>query len=101
MYNRSGRAYTISRFKGPDFAYGETEYRFPITTNKLLSGVAFFNVQTASDDLNKKIFESWEPGGGLGLRILLQKKSRTVICIDYAMGKHESSGIFFGLNEVF
>ena len=42
LYNRSGRAYTISRFKGPDFVYGESEYRFPITRNKLLSGVAFF-----------------------------------------------------------
>ena len=101
LYNRSGRAYTISRFKGPSFAYGETEYRFPITRNKLLSGVAFFNIQTASDDLGKKIFEYWEPGGGAGLRILLQKQSRTVICIDYAMGKHESRGLFFGLNEVF
>ena len=101
MYNRSGRAYTISRFKGPSFAYGESEYRFPITPNKLLSGVAFINVQTASDDLGKKIFEYWEPGVGAGLRVLLQKKSRTVICVDYAMGKHESSGLFFGLNEVF
>jgi outer membrane protein assembly factor BamA len=101
MYNRSGRAYTISRFKGPSFVYFETEYRYPITRNKLLSGVAFFNLQTASDDLEKKIFQYWEPGGGAGLRILLQKKSRTTICLDYAMGKHESSGIFFGLNEVF
>jgi len=101
LYNRSGRAYTISRFKGPDFAYGESEYRFPITPNKLLSGVAFINIQTASDDLGKKIFKYWEPGGGAGLRILLQKESRTVICVDYAIGKHESSGIFFGLNEVF
>jgi hypothetical protein len=101
LYNRSGRAYTISRFKGPSFAYAESEYRFPITPNKLLSGVAFINVQTASDDLGKKIFEYWEPGVGAGLRILLQKKSRTVICVDYAVGKHESSGIFFGLNEVF
>ena len=101
MYNRSGRAYTISRFKGPSFAYGETEYRFPISPNKLLSGVAFMNIQTASDDLGKDIFKYWEPGFGAGLRVLLQKKSRTVICIDYAMGKHESSGIFFGLNEAF
>ena len=49
----------------------------------------------------KKIFKYWEPGVGAGFRVLLQKKSRTVICIDYAMDKHESSGLFFGLNEVF
>ncbi len=101
MYNRSGRAYTIGRFKGPSYAYYETEYRFPITRNKLLSGVAFFNLQTASDDLGKKIFQYWEPGGGAGLRILLQKQSRSTICFDYARGKYGSSGFFFGLNEAF
>ncbi|HTE23283.1 BamA/TamA family outer membrane protein [Flavitalea sp.] len=101
MYNRAGRAYTIGRFKGPSYAYYETEYRFPITRNKLLSGVAFFNLQTASDDLGKNIFQYWEPGGGAGLRILLQKQSRSTICFDYARGKYGSSGFFFGLNEAF
>jgi outer membrane protein assembly factor BamA len=101
MYNRSGRAYTISRFKGPSYTYWESEYRFPITRNKLLSGVAFFNLQTASDDLGKKVFDYWEPGGGAGLRILLKKQSRATMCIDYAKGKYGSRGLFFGLNEVF
>lgn len=101
MYNRSGRAYTVARFKGPSYAYYETEYRFPITRNKLLSGVAFFNLQTASDDLGKDIFQYWEPGGGAGLRVLLKKESRATICFDYARGKYGSSGLFFGLNEAF
>lgn len=101
MYNRSGRGYTIGRFKGPSYAYYESEYRYPITRNKFISGVAFFNIQTASDDLGKKIFQYWEPGGGAGLRILLQKKSRSTLCFDYAVGKYGSGGFFFGLNEVF
>ena len=101
MYNRAGRAYTIGRFKGPSYTYYESEYRYPITRNKLLSGVAFFNLQTASDDLGKKTFQYWDPGGGAGLRILLQKQSRSTICFDYARGKYRSSGFFFGLNEVF
>ncbi len=100
-YNRSGRGYTIGRFKGPNFAYFETEYRFPILRNKLLSGVAFFNLQSASDDLGKKIFQFLDPSGGGGLRILLQKDSRSTICIDYAIGKYGAKGFFFGLNEVF
>jgi len=100
-YNRSGRGYTLGRFKGPSFSYFETEYRFPITRNKLISGVCFINMQSASDDFDKKIYESWEPGGGAGLRILFQKESRTTICIDFGQGKYGSSGIFFGLNEVF
>ena len=100
-YGRSGRAYTMGRFKGPHYACFEAEYRFPITQNKLVSGVAFMNLQTASDDLEKKIFQYWELGGGGGLRILLEKQSRSTICIDYARGKYGSSGFFFGLNEVF
>ncbi|HEV8270212.1 MAG TPA: BamA/TamA family outer membrane protein, partial [Chitinophagaceae bacterium] len=58
-YGRSGRAYTMGRFKGPEYADFEAEWRFPITKNKLLSGVAFANMQSASDDLNKKIFQYW------------------------------------------
>lgn len=99
-YYRMGRGYTISRVKGPSYAYFETEYRFPITANHLLSGVCFVNLQTASDDLGKKIFQYWEPAAGTGLRILFQKQSRSTICIDFAKGKG-SSGIFFGLNEAF
>src|SRR6478736_824296 len=100
-YGRSGRAYTMGRFKGPEYADFEAEWRFPITKNKLLSGVAFVNMQSASDDLSKKIFQYWATAGGGGLRILFNKETRSTICIDYARGSHKSSGFFFGLNEVF
>jgi len=100
-YGRSGRAYTMGRFKGPEYVDFEAEWRFPITKNKLLSGVAFVNMQSASDDLSKKIFQYWATAGGAGLRILFNKESRSTICIDYARGSHKSSGFFFGLNEVF
>ena len=100
-YGRSGRAYTFSRFKGPSYADFEAEWRFPITRNKLLSGVGFVNFQTASDDINKKVFQYWEPGGGVGLRILFQKISRTTLCVDFARGRYGSNGIFFGLGEAF
>ena len=101
LYNRMGRGYTIGRFKGLSFSYFETEYRFPITRNKLFSGVAFANVQTASDDLGKKLFSYWDPAYGAGLRILFQKQSRSTVCVDFVRGKYGSSGIFFGLNEAF
>lgn len=100
-YGRSGRGYTFSRFKGPSYADFEAEWRFPITRNKLISGVCFVNFQTASDDINKKIFQYWEPGGGAGLRILFQKQSRTTLCVDFAKGRYGANGIFFGLGEAF
>jgi len=100
-YNRSARAYTFGRFKGPSYACFESDYRFPITKNKLVSGVVFFNLQTASDDRQKQVFESWEPGGGAGLRILFNKHSRSALCLDFARGRYGANGVFCGLNEVF
>lgn len=100
-YGRSGRGYTFGRFKGPSFAYFETEWRFPITRNKLISGVCFYNLQTASDDGKKKVFEYWEMGGGIGLRILFVKANRTNLCVDFAQGNYNSKGLFFGTTEVF
>jgi len=101
-YNRSGRGYTLGRFRGPSFAYLETEYRFPISqVSKLFSGVVFTNFQTYSDADNKGIFSRIEPSVGAGLRILFTKGSRTNICLDYARGKYGSSGFFFALNEAF
>ncbi len=101
-YNRSGRGYTLSRFKGPNFVYLESEYRFPISQNtKTLSGVVFANLQSYSDANNKHMFSWIEPAAGAGIRILFNKRSRTNICLDYAIGKYGSSGFFFALNEAF
>jgi hypothetical protein len=100
-YNRSGRGYTISRFKGPSYFYFETEYRFPIMRNRLISGVCFINTETASNTDNKELFGSWGTAAGAGLRVLFQKQSRTTICFDYAIGQYGSRGFFIGLNEAF
>lgn len=98
---RSGRGYTIGYFKATKYFYSEVEYRFPITKNKFLSGVTFFNVQTANDDLGTKLFDKWQPAGGAGLRVLFNKATRTNLCLDYALGKYGSKGFFLGLNEAF
>ncbi|GAA4908597.1 hypothetical protein GCM10023313_09430 [Mucilaginibacter defluvii] len=98
---RSGRGYTVTYFKGTQYAYSEVEYRFPITRNKFISGVTFFNMQTANDDLGTKIGQVWQPGGGAGLRVLFNKATRTNLCIDYAFGKYGAKGLFLGLNEAF
>jgi outer membrane protein assembly factor BamA len=101
MYNRSGRAYTIGRFRGPSHFYLESEYRFPITRNKFISGTVFTNIQSVSDGRKTELFNAFVPGAGAGLRILFNKMTRTNICIDYAFGRYGSRGLFFGLNEVF
>ncbi|GAB2692991.1 hypothetical protein GCM10027037_15530 [Mucilaginibacter koreensis] len=110
-YGRSGRAYTMGRFKGLSFCYAETEYRFPITANKLISGVLFVNTETASAETatmptllrhqKTGLFTYWENGAGTGLRFLFNKYTRSTLCIDYGIGNYGSSGVFVGLNEVF
>lgn len=98
---RSGRGYTVGYFKGTQYNYSEIEYRFPIMRNHFISGVAFMNVQTANDESGTKLFQVWQPGYGAGLRILLNKATRTNLCLDYAFGKFGCKGFFLGLNEAF
>ncbi|RWY54388.1 hypothetical protein EPL05_09210 [Mucilaginibacter gilvus] len=98
---RSGRGYVSQYFKGTKYNYSEAEYRFPITKNKFLSGVAFFNLQTANDEAGTKLFQVWQPGYGGGLRVLFNKATRTNLCLDYAWGKYGARGFFLGLNEAF
>jgi hypothetical protein len=100
-YFRSGRGYTVGYFKAPQYFYSEIEHRYPITRNNFLSGVTFFNIQTANDMQGTKLFERWQPGGGAGLRVLFNKDTRTNLCLDYAFGKYGSRGFFLGLTEVF
>ncbi|MCR8559582.1 outer membrane protein assembly factor [Mucilaginibacter sp. BJC16-A38] len=98
---RSGRGYTSGYFKGTKYNYSEVEYRFPILNNKFLSGVTFANVQTANDESGTKLFQTWQPAYGAGLRILFNKATRTNLCLDYAWGKYDSKGFFLNLNEAF
>lgn len=98
---RSGRGYKAGFFKGTQYNYSELEYRFPITANGFLSGVGFFNMQTANDNWGTKLFQQWRSGYGAGLRILFNKHTRTNLCFDYAFGNYGSRGFFLNLNETF
>lgn len=98
---RSGRGYTAGYFIGTLYNCSEAEYRFPITRNKFISGVAFASVQTGNDQSGTKIFQNWQPAGGGGLRVLFNKATRTNLSLDYAWGKYGKKGFFLGLNEAF
>jgi hypothetical protein len=99
-YSNSGRGYIQDRFRGKDMLYLESEYRFGILSNGLLGGVVFVNAQSFTEPTNHR-FEAINPGWGAGLRIKLNKFSRTNICLDYGFGLHGSGGIFANLGEVF
>jgi len=103
QFGRSGRAYTQGRFRGEDLIYGEIEYRFPLQREKdLLGAVVFINGTTASNrggDIS--LFDYLDYGYGLGLRVMINKKSRANLALDFAWGKYGATGFYLGMNEVF
>jgi hypothetical protein len=99
-YNNSGRGYAENRFRGKDRLYVEGEYRFGITPNGLIGGVAFANAQSFTG-LSSTTFQKIAPAAGTGIRIKINKHSDTNIAIDYAVGIYGSRGFFVNLGEVF
>jgi hypothetical protein len=80
--------------------YVEAEYRFRLTKNGFLGGVVFTNASCLTE-YPSNTWEKINPGGGLGLRIKMNKLSNTNFAIDYGFGVNGSRGFSFNLNEVF
>ena len=78
------------------------EYRGTLTPNGLLGFVAFLNTTTVDNrDAGKKLFDDFAPAAGFGLRVLLNKHSRTNLISDYGWGKEGSRGLYLGIQEAF
>ncbi len=103
QFGRSGRAYTQGRFRGQDLIYHELEYRVPLQRKKDMFGaVVFVNGTTATNrDANIHLYKYLDIGYGIGLRVMVMKKSRANLTVDYAWGKYGAQGFYFGLNEAF
>ena len=101
---RSGRGYVQGRFRGPNMVYGEAEYRFPISKcGGILGGVLFINATTADNPnaINpEKLFDKIAPAYGCGLRMKVDKRSRTNLQLDIGFGNN-STGIYLGAAETF
>ena len=98
--NNSGRGYIQGRFRSKNFLYLETEYRFGITRNGLVGGVVFVNAQSVTEQISNKLQRVY-PGWGLGLRLKVNKYSRTNVAVDYGFGEGGSRGFFVNLGELF
>jgi hypothetical protein len=96
----AGRGYIQGRFRGAQMIYGEAEYRYRITRNGLLGGVIFLNAESFSAEPGTRL-QAIQPAVGPGLRIKLNKVSRTNICIDYGFGRQDSHGLFINVGEIF
>jgi len=99
-YSATGRGYIQGRFRGADMVYAEAEYRYKILDNGLLGGVFFLNGESLSAAPGTRL-QGIQPGFGPGLRIKLNKVSKTNICIDYGFGREGSNGLFIDVGEIF
>ena len=78
----------------------EVEYRIQLTRNGLFGMTVFGNLESFTN-INTWQFGPPAPAGGIGLRIKLNKFSRTNIAIDYGFGRQGSRGFFINLGEAF
>ena len=102
VYGRAARGYQQGRYRGERLAYAELEYRGMLTRNGLLGLVAFVNTTTVTNlDAGEKLFDSYAPAAGAGLRVLFNKRSRTNLCVDVAFGKDGARGLYFALQDAF
>jgi outer membrane protein assembly factor BamA len=101
-YGRSARGYSEGRYRGDRLVYGEVEFRDTLTKNGLLGYVLFLNSTTiAGVSSDERLFQSFAQGAGGGLRVLLNKRSRTNLCVDYGVGKQGSRGLYLAIQEAF
>jgi hypothetical protein len=98
-YSSTGRGYIQSRFRGDEMVDLESEYRFPLTANGFLGAVVFLNGESFSGLYDRRL-QSMQPGWGAGLRIKLNKSSRTNLDIDYGFGEQGSNGLFVNIGEL-
>ena len=101
-YGRSGRGYAEGRFRGERLLYGEFEYRHTLTKNGLLGMVAFLNTSTFTNTQSgERLFDHFASAGGVGLRLLVNKRSRTNLCLDIGWGEQGSRGFYLAIQEAF
>lgn len=103
MFGRSGRGYAQGRFRGENMVYSEAEWRFPLQQNKeTFGGTVFVNAASLSSKTgNEALFNKINPGYGMGLRVMINKKNRTTLAADYGFGQKGNSGFYLNINETF
>jgi Omp85 superfamily domain len=106
---RTGRGYVAGRFRGTQEFYGEAEFRFRLTDDGFLGGVVFANVETFArpavtttgySDTGEHLFQNLRPAGGVGLRFMMNRASRTNVTLDFAFSQ-TGFGIYLGGGEAF
>jgi hypothetical protein len=86
---------------GANLVCFESEYRFPISKNQLISGTLFANLTSASDVAgNLNLLHTFQPAIGVGLRVLLNKNTLTNFVMNFGLGR-KSETFYFNDGEGF
>jgi len=102
---RSGRGYIEGRHIGKSLLYAEVEYRFRIWD--FIGGVVGANVHSASqlrlpgEPQNSPVYQYWYPAATAGIRVLVNKPTRTNGLVEVGVGLDGSYGIYLNINENF
>jgi len=73
-----------------------------MTKSGLFGMVAFLNTETLSSDTSgERLFDSFATGAGFGLRLMLNKRSRTNLCLDVGFGRDGGRAVYFAVQEAF
>jgi outer membrane protein assembly factor BamA len=92
------RGYYMGRFRDKNYVTGQVEYRTYFW--RRLGFVAFYGIGDVQEKFKDFRFKEVKNSYGAGLRIKFNQAEKVNLRIDYGRGK-DTSGIYFGIEEVF
>jgi outer membrane protein assembly factor BamA len=96
---RAARGLQKERYRSNAILYFENEYRFNITRDGFIGGVAFANVISPSQ-FDTQCFKYWHPSVGVGVRLKFNKYTKVNLDADVGFSK-DYVGFYFNIGEVF
>jgi outer membrane protein assembly factor BamA len=92
------RGYEIGRYRDRRFAAIQVEYRRELFWR--IGGAVFVGAGEVGETFSDFNGSDIIPGGGVGLRLLLARRSHVNLRVDYAWGK-SSNALYVGITEAF
>ncbi|MBI3235108.1 MAG: hypothetical protein HYZ42_13920 [Bacteroidetes bacterium] len=93
------RGYYYGRYRDKILSSLQTEFRMPIL--KWLGLAAFGGISNLYSDVHPFKLNKTKYNAGVGLRILIDKKDRTNLRFDYALGNNNNNGFYVSFGESF
>ncbi len=93
------RGYALGRYRDNNMSTFQTECRFPI--GWIIGGAAFGGVATLYSKQYPLNAANIQYNYGLGLRFRVDKKEKTNLRFDYALGKDGNNGFYIAFGESF